>query len=196
MTGRTEDGASAEGLDADLRRLRETLRERPAPMFDEAAARRAFRARGAATWRARRGSAGRVPLWISAAALASSLATAAWVAWPRAGGAPLPEPSAVPRGAPAAPLPQAQTQVAGSRAPQFAEPRPAPVVFQPLPYGSTLSPTASYSVIRVRIPLSSLVAGAGVDGVVEADLLVGEDGRASAIRFADEHTLLVSTGLR
>jgi hypothetical protein len=39
-------------------------------------------------------------------------------------------------------------------------------------------------------------SGAELDGVIEADLLVGEDGLASGIRFDAENTLLVSTMAR
>lgn len=57
--------------------------------------------------------------------------------------------------------------------------------FQPLPSSPGLSPTASYSVVRVRIPLSSLavVPGSEQGGTIDADLLVGEDGLAHGIRF-------------
>ena len=57
-----------------------------------------------------------------------------------------------------------------------------------------LSPSSSYSVVRVRIPLSAFArrAGHGADGTIEADLLVGEDGLARAIRFNEADALLVS----
>ena len=65
--------------------------------------------------------------------------------------------------------------------------------FEPLPYGPGISPSATYSVLRVRIPLSSLTMHtAGVDGTIDADLLVGEDGLASGIRFDPASTLTVS----
>jgi hypothetical protein len=61
-------------------------------------------------------------------------------------------------------------------------------------YSPAFSPSASYSVVRVRIPLSSfaLVQGSELDGTVEADLLVGEDGIARGIRFNETDTLFVS----
>jgi hypothetical protein len=56
------------------------------------------------------------------------------------------------------------------------------------------SPSGSYSVVRVRIPLSSfaLAQDAQIDGMIEADLLVGEDGLAHGIRFNEADTLRVS----
>jgi 2-polyprenyl-6-methoxyphenol hydroxylase-like FAD-dependent oxidoreductase len=61
-------------------------------------------------------------------------------------------------------------------------------------YAPGLSPSGSYSVVRVRIPLSALAQGSRLEGTIEADLLVGEDGLASGIRFASTDTLVVSTG--
>jgi hypothetical protein len=66
--------------------------------------------------------------------------------------------------------------------------------FQPLLNAPGLSPSLSYSVVRVRIPLSAfaLVPGTQENGTIEADLLVGEDGLARGIRFAAADTMLVS----
>ena len=84
----------------------------------------------------------------------------------------------------------------------FAEPAaetpvviPVPVsAFQPLPNSTSLSPSSSYNVVRVRIPLSAfaVVPGTQQGGSIEADLLVGEDGLARAIRFNEADALLVS----
>ena len=65
--------------------------------------------------------------------------------------------------------------------------------FQPLLSAPALS-SPSYSVVRVRIPLSALalVPGTAQGGTIEADLLVGEDGLARAIRFNEADALLVS----
>jgi hypothetical protein len=63
-------------------------------------------------------------------------------------------------------------------------------------YAPGFSPTGSYSVVRVRIPLSALAQGPRLEGTIEADLLVGEDGLASGIRFASTDTQLVSAGSR
>jgi len=72
---------------------------------------------------------------------------------------------------------------------------PAPVsAFQPLPNSPSLLPSSSYNVVRVRIPLSAfaVVPGTQQGGSIEADLLVGEDGLARAIRFNEADALLVS----
>jgi hypothetical protein len=47
----------------------------------------------------------------------------------------------------------------------------------------------------VRIPLSALalVPGTEQDGTIEADLLVGDDGLARAIRFNEADALRVAT---
>jgi hypothetical protein len=76
-----------------------------------------------------------------------------------------------------------------------AAPTRAPRAFQPLSYGPGFSPSGSYSVVRVRIPLAALAIDhtGALDGTIEADLLLGEDGLASGIRFDAEDTLLVST---
>jgi hypothetical protein len=70
--------------------------------------------------------------------------------------------------------------------------------FQPLLYSPGFSPTGSYNVVRVRIPLEALAPGQGAGGerAIEADLLVGEDGLARGIRFDSADTLFVSTVLR
>src|SRR5690606_30069033 len=68
---------------------------------------------------------------------------------------------------------------------------PVPVAaFQPLQSAPGLSPAAAYSVVRVRIPLSAfaLVPGTEEGGTIEADLLIGDDGLARAIRFNETDT--------
>jgi hypothetical protein len=90
------------------------------------------------------------------------------------------------RGERAAPVP------AAAEAPESA---PSAVsAFQPLPSSPSLSPSASYSVVRVRIPLSAfaVVPGTEQGGSIEADLLVGEDGLARAIRFNEADLTRVS----
>jgi hypothetical protein len=66
--------------------------------------------------------------------------------------------------------------------------------FQPLSSSPRLAPSSSYSVVRVRIPLSAfaIVPGTAQEGSIEADLLVGEDGIARAIRFTEPDASLVS----
>ena len=91
--------------------------------------------------------------------------------------------------------------LAGSVAERAAPPAPiaaaqtSPVAaFQPLGYASEVVSGAAYSVVRVRIPLSSLalMPDGAADGMIEADLLVGEDGLARGIRFNGPGALLVS----
>ena len=65
--------------------------------------------------------------------------------------------------------------------------------FQPLLSGPAYSPSVSYSIVRVRIPLSALAPGTPSGATIEADVLVGEDGLASGIRFNPADTVLVST---
>ena len=94
----------------------------------------------------------------------------------------------------AVPIP-AHVPVAAAAQPQ---PRAHPVsAFQPLLNAPGLS-SSSYSVVRVRIPLSAFAVVPGVqqDGTIEADLLVGEDGFARGIRFPEADSLLVSTAGR
>jgi len=60
-------------------------------------------------------------------------------------------------------------------------------IFHAWPYASGMSLTGSYSVVRVRLPVSSLAASVAPSspGVIEADVLLGEDGIVRAIRFDD-----------
>jgi hypothetical protein len=70
---------------------------------------------------------------------------------------------------------------------------PTTVAFQPLLYSPGISPAQAYNVVRVRIPLTSLVGyDAPVDGTIEADLLIGEDGLPTGIRFDTVDVPLVS----
>lgn len=57
--------------------------------------------------------------------------------------------------------------------------------FRTAAYAPELSPAGYYSIVRVRIPVSSFPAadGAEVHGMVDAEVLLGEDGLAKAIRF-------------
>jgi hypothetical protein len=77
---------------------------------------------------------------------------------------------------------------------EASQPDVTPVsAFQPLLNSPGLA-SSSYSVVRVRIPLSAfaLVPGTHEDGTIEADLLVGEDGLARGIRFPQADAMLVS----
>ena len=170
-------------LSVELAELRSALRELRAPPADEALLRAAFRARRqrlvvAAGQRVDRGVRRRYFAAAAAAAAVTAVVVAAVIGLIGLG-----------RGAvqrPGAEVPV----VAGAAAPEAT----VATAFQPLMYSPGFSPSAAYSVVRVRIPLSSfaVVQGTTVDGTIEADLLVGEDGIARGIRFNKADTLLVS----
>jgi hypothetical protein len=162
-------------LQAELAQLKAALRGVEAPPPDDAVLRARFREaqrrRAQSVARDRAGGLRRLPL---AAAAAVVLAVGgALVAVALRGDRPVPAPVA-------ATPPAAVTRVVGA--------------FQPLQSSRSLSPSAAYSVVRVRIPISAfaVVPGTEQNGTVEADLLVGEDGLARAIRFNDADALLVS----
>jgi hypothetical protein len=157
----------------DLAPLRAALKTMPTPAVDEAAVRRAFRqhrdaeaggARAAARTR-------RITYWALAAAV-SGAAMGGVV------GLAL----------------MTQRYAASPPAPIAVAPPSAVAAFQPLWYSPAVVPGAAYSVVRVRMPLSSLalLPDAAADGMIEADLLVGEDGLARGIRFNGPRALLVS----
>jgi hypothetical protein len=159
-------------LDSDLAELRSALRAVEAPPTDEAAVRAAFRDAA----RSRADSAARSKQLRRTRAVAAAIVLAAvaggltvLVDGPRS--PPAPSQAAVP---PAAPF--------------FVE------AFQPLQSAPRLSPAASYSVVRVRIPVSAFatVPGSEEGGTIEADLLVGEDGLARGIRFIEADAWLAS----
>ena len=163
-------------LQGDLAQLREALRSVEAPEIDEAALRARFR--NAAELRAmnatakRAGGTRRYPL---AAAAAVALAVGAALT--------------------AVVLRSERTSSPPATAAAESAEAPAPSIsaFQPL-LNSPQLPSSSYSVVRVRIPLAAfaVVPGTAQGGTIEADLLVGEDGLARAIRFNEADALLVS----
>jgi hypothetical protein len=188
-------------LDGELARMRNVLGETCAPADGEERLRAAFRARHAAlstrtpvdVSSARRDS--RPPVFarsrtlsrrratLAAGALAASIAVAAVVLF---GLDRIDGDAALTAAAPtrAAPVATADTGVREI---------PATAAFQPLLYSPGISPAQSYNVVRVRIPLTSLVGyDAPVDGTIEADLLVGEDGLPTGIRFDTVDVPLVS----
>jgi len=160
-------------LQAELAQLRAALRGVEAPPIEEAALRAQFRdckqAEIAPVGRA--GGSRRLPL-AAAAAVVLAVGGALTVVALR-GERPVPVPVA-------AEAPEAAPEAVGA--------------FQPLLSSPGLSASASYSVVRVRIPLSAFAAVPGTtqDGTIEADLLVGEDGLARAIRFNEADALRVS----
>jgi hypothetical protein len=166
---------NAERLEAELAQLRAALRDVQAPPPDEIALRAQFRdaarqraqhaaiaTTGKPSWRIHFAAAAVVVLAVGAVLAAVLL---------RVERPELPTLATDP--------PRARTVVAA---------------FQPLLNSPGLSPSSSYSVVRVRIPLSAfaLVPGSEQDGTIEADLLVGEDGLARAIRFDEADALVVS----
>jgi hypothetical protein len=163
-------------LQGDLAQLREALRNVEAPEIEEAALRARFResaqlrAKNAAAKRA--GGARRYPL---AAAAAVALAVGGALTAVVLRGERTPSPPAIAAAEPAA------------------APAPSISAFQPLLNSPQLR-SSSYSVVRVRIPLAAfaVVPGTAQGGTIEADLLVGEDGLARAIRFNEADALLVS----
>ena len=157
-------------LSADLAQLRGALRAVDAPPPDEAGLRAAFREarrRALAPPRARRAHPAR---WAAAAAVLVVVTGA--VAAVLLGRAPNGD----------------REQAAAAVPPVYV------AAFQPLASSPRLLPAASYSVVRVRIPLSSLalVPDSEQGGSVEAELLVGEDGLARGIRFLETNTMVVS----
>lgn len=186
-------------LTAELAALKAAVQPPPASRADEERLRVAFRAAAAR----RRGAAR--PLfrpWSLAASMAAAAAVVIVVASlerppPGRGSAETATASrseeATRAAAPAGELAERGSGAAagGGASPAGA----APAVFYPLPYAPRLSTAGSYSLVRVRIPLASFTAGDGgqVLATVEADVLIGDDGIPSAIRFTDHGTLLVST---
>jgi len=73
----------------------------------------------------------------------------------------------------------------------------AAAVFHPLPFSPGVSPGASYSVVRVRIPVSSFPAVYADEpyASVDADILLGPDGIPAAIRFIDPDTVFVTAAV-
>lgn len=165
----------ASRLEAELAQLRAALRDVTAPPPDEQVLRAQFREH----WRKqhtsnaaaeRAGGSRRIPL-AAAAAVVLAVGAAGMLFMLR-------DESAAP------------TTVAAD-APSDAQ--PAVGAFQPLSSSPGL-PSSSYSVVRVRIPVSAfaVVPGTADGGTIEADLLVGEDGLARAIRFNEADLVQVS----
>jgi hypothetical protein len=164
----------ASRLQAELAQLRAALRDVTAPSPDEQVLRAQFREHlrkhtsNAAAERA--GGSRRIPL-AAAAAVVLAVGAAATVFMLR-------DESAAPA-------------TVAADAPSDAH--PAVGAFQPLSSSPGL-PSSSYSVVRVRIPVSAfaVVPGTAEGGTIEADLLVGEDGLARAIRFNEADLVQVS----
>lgn len=162
-----------EALTAQLSALRDRLEmPEPAPGQDECLL-QAFRAAGARRTAVRR----RRRFGLVSGALAAGVAAAI------VGARFLVEPAAPP--APPSDALATSFEV---------QPGASPLVFHPLPFSPGVSPGRSYSVVRVRIPVSSFPAPFGADPytTVEADVLIGDDGIPSAIRFINPDAVFVS----
>jgi hypothetical protein len=187
MSDRKDEGADT--LRLELEKLRDALRTVRAPASDEARLRAAFRARreAAESDPATSSAAARVldlrglGKLAAIGALAASVALAVLVGLDRAGERAVPVAGESAESMPAVARADNDSTTAGA--------------FQPLLYAPSMSPSESYNVVRVRIPLTSLGYGfdAPPDGAVEADVLIGEDGLARGIRFDTADMLVVST---
>jgi hypothetical protein len=192
-----------ESLSAELSALRSALRELRAP-DDELVLRGAASARRAAA-SARRAAADPRPTAPRQTIVAAARARASRVRRPLAVAAAAAAVVAVwavamhvERGQRAERAESAE-HAAASRAdqplmavPPAPEPPSARAAFRPISFPRGLSSTESYSVVRVRLELATSAPGAGApSAAIEADLLVGEDGLARAIRFDSADTLPV-----
>jgi hypothetical protein len=65
--------------------------------------------------------------------------------------------------------------------------RPQPRPFQPVAYYVGAPASQSYLILRAHVPVAAFAIDTGgyVDGTVEADLLIGDDGLVAGIRFDD-----------
>ena len=176
MSDLQRDGSQ---LDAELAQLRTALGAVEAPAPDEAALRARFRRSrersvGFATGAPGASSKGAWRMHAAAAAVVVLAFSAVLAAVLTRVERPAPQPIATEAAPPSDALPVG--------------------AFQPLLNSPALS-SSSYSVVRVRIPLSALalVPGTEQDGTIEADLLVGDDGLARAIRFNEADAVRVAT---
>lgn len=163
-----------QALGVELAALRRALEELPLPT-DEAPLLTAYRATVAKRGQHRRRRLRQVA-GAAAGAAAVALSAGLWLG----------------SSEPPAPVPPAAGTMAA------VTPAAEPAVFRALPYAAAPSPYLSYSVVRVRIPWPALAGNdvAPADETVEADVLIGEDGLISAIRFDRTGTVLVSMDSR
>lgn len=167
-----------EDLTRQLKALRDAMRIPEDALVEDERLLEALRAVRARRARSRR----RLRLGVGAAGLAASAAAVAVIAMLLQIEEDIPvrppatEASALPLDEDAAP------SLAGS------------AVFHPLPFSPGVSPGASYSVVRVRIPVSSLPVMYAAEPLssVEADILLGPDGIPAAIRFVNPDEVFVT----
>jgi hypothetical protein len=186
-----------ESLSAELSALRSALREVRAP-DDEATLLSAARARFAARAKTREPSAVRPTVLAAARARVAqarrpvAFAAAAVIVGVAVLGVLLAQHAI--QDARVAASSRAGNAVAAT-SPQTADPEPRPA-FRPISFSRGLSSVESYSVVRVRLELATAAPGAAPSAAIEADLLVGEDGLARAIRFDSADTLPVYAAAR
>ena len=193
-----------ESLSAELSALRSALREVRAP-DDELALRSATSARRAAVpgpvprptvprqtiVAAARAHAMRVRRSLAVAAAAAVVIAAVAVAV-RVARVERVERAARAEGAQRAGAAPRATEPVMAAPPATPEPPSMRPAFRPVSFSRSLSTAETYSVVRVRLELATSAPGAGAPGAaIEADLLVGEDGLARAIRFDSADTLPV-----
>lgn len=185
---------SQRALTEDLAALRGALRELPAPELSADALHWAFRAHAAASRRGTRQRRTRTRLRAAGAAVLLAGVAAVLLALQ-----PLPwsgraEPDRVETSVAERPEASADKAADLEAASTAAGSSGAYYAFQPLPYAPPPSPSDAYSVVRVRIPLESIAIPRSADlrGVLEAEILIGEDGLAHGIRFTNPEPLLVS----
>ena len=187
-------------LDAGLGRLRDALREVNAADGGEESLRDAFRAHRAAVAEgaqvastpqprdgvttSSRPRASRRPMNFMAGVLAASLVVAAVVLVGLWRARDIAEGAATVGGA---------TSASSEAGYDVGEIRVA-AAFRPLSYSREISPTQAYTIVRVRVPLTALGLGydAPPNATIEADLLLGEDGIPTGIRFDTANAQLVS----
>ena len=175
------DFRAQEDLTRRLATLRETMRVPQEALLDDERLLESFRAAHARRTTSRR----QLRLGIGAAGIAAAAAAIAIVAALR------PFDTGKPAGTPA-------TAASGSLPAGDSEDGPgSAAVFHALPFSPGVSPGASYSVVRVHIPVASfpVVYAAEPDASVEADILLGPDGIPAAIRFIHPDQVFVTAAV-
>ncbi len=164
-------------LELGLKALAADRQPAAAPARVESALIAAFRAhrarRGATLWR-------RPAMLWSGAALAAALAVAFWIA-----------PGALPRRGSHAPAPAAHRGPSGRVELAALTPETYSDGFIPLPNAPQIDPNDDVNVVRMEMPRSTMlslgleVSPDDVSQTVEAEVMLGPDGLARAVRFLD-----------
>jgi len=133
----------------------------------------------------------RRPLWLMAAA---ACIAGVVVFWPKAAAPPKPPVQVVRAAAPAAPAPLVPVEVAVAAPRRIRKRRPSkPADSEPqfvrIPFSAPLAPYERAEIVRADIPVAALtaagfnVATSDTSATAQADLLIGEDGIAHAVRL-------------